>query len=383
MLASLTTQPLDPINPNLPTTDMPLTDEERAAVRARVEANIARIRDENYPIYRAKYREMKAKRDARRAAEASGPQRRGSKDPLSAWNARKEPVKKTTIVEVRDSEDDDDGDAPSTAKSSDYVGFGHEISTQEAYGAGNVAAKRPASNPSRRSEGPLGHKRPKTSAPTGKAIEIPRPSSASASFSKAPPPKAVIASKTEPPEWYRILQVPKSRAKDQANADGALDRLKEEIRKMKKLTASDGARPFRNEFLTIRNYLHALFFVQVDGKLLRAKRMLHNEDGLPQIFDQAFSGGVNWPWDVRADAEELYNKWYHGEFDTDTYRGIVRGKPTKKGKGKSGDVSTAVDKLAPDAERYRLMDVHANGNGKLLNGQWVSAHPSPCQRTFA
>lgn len=329
---------------------MPLTDEQRAAVRERVEANIARIRDENYPIQLAKYREMKARRDVRRTAQTAGPsQRRGSKDPLHSWNARKEPSKKVQTIEKGDSDDEDE---PTTT---DYVGFGHEISTQEAY---RVPSKRPSAL--KRSEMPMIHKRPRNSVSMAWKSEMSGSSASPASASTAVSQRAL-------PEWYQKITAPKSRGRDQANVDGALDRLKEEIRKLKKLQ-----RPLANDFMLVRDYLHSVVFLQVDGKLLRAKRMLHSEDGLPQIFDPAFSGAVPWPWDVKADAEELYNKWYHGDFDTDIYRGIVRGKPAKKGKSKEAS-SSAVDKLADDAGRYRLMDTHAHGNGKLLNGQWVSS----------
>ena len=377
MTSSSATIPLHPISSNtVEQATMPLTDEQRAAVWARVNANMARVRDEHYPEYLAKYRDMKARRDARRAAAAAqltAPEssaRSQQKDPLKNWSARKEPLgKKASVTEIGDSEDSEDEEV-GTTKTSDYVGFGHEISTQEAFGgpsqkaAKSVPAKRPAPAPVRRLELPMIHKRPRNSISTAPVPKAPGSSAVAASASST-------KSSRSQPDWYRNTQVPKSRGRDQANADGALDRLKEEIRKLKKLTASDGLRPFRNEFLTIRDYLHSLVFLQVDAKLLRAKRMLHNEDGLPQIFDQAFCAGVPWPWDVRADAEELCNKWCHGDFDTDIYRGIVRGKPAKKGKGKSGDATGSGDKLADNAGEYKLMNTHEYGNGKLLNGQWV------------
>ncbi|KAK3614219.1 hypothetical protein LTR56_027397 [Elasticomyces elasticus] len=50
-------------------------------------------------------------------------------------------------------------------------------------------------------------------------------------------------------------------------------------------------------------------------------RFLHDEDALPQTF-QARAGGVAEPWSIKADAEELHNKWCLEEFDPDLLRGI-------------------------------------------------------------
>jgi len=108
--------------------------------------------------------------------------------------------------------------------------------------------------------------------------------------------------------------------------------------------------------------LHKLAFLPVTDKMLRNARMLSNDDGLPQLFDNAFSGGVDWPWYIKADAEELYNKWCAKIFETDLYRGLVRG-----GKG----TGNAADKLARDDDgHFRLMDPKQHGNGLLVNGSW-------------
>lgn len=71
---------------------------------------------------------------------------------------------------------------------------------------------------------------------------------------------------------------------------------------------------------------------------------------------------MNWPWYIKADAEELYNKWCAKIFETDLYRGLVRG-----GKG----TGSTADKLAKDKDgHFKLMDPKTHGDGLLINGSW-------------
>jgi hypothetical protein len=97
--------------------------------------------------------------------------------------------------------------------------------------------------------------------------------------------------------------------------------------------------------------LHKLSFLPVTDILLRKTHMLDNADGLPQLFDKFVCGGVDWPWYLGADAEELYNKWCMRVFETDLYRGLDR---AMRGKAKSS--SSAYDRLEEGSERYRLVD---------------------------
>lgn len=191
---------------------------------------------------------------------------------------------------------------------------------------------------------------------------------ASSSDSPALPTRRTGANR-EPPAWYKQLPKPKGdRARNQSDAEIAILRLKTSINRVK--MAQNSALALVKEVDEIAERLHTLIFLPVDGKLLRQTRMLDNNDGLPQLFDSAFTNNIDWPFYLKADAEELYNKWYTGEFETDLYRGIIRGLPTKKGKGKGkADVSVA-DRLAEDHQRFRLMDPKQHGNGLLLNGAW-------------
>ncbi|KAK0876049.1 hypothetical protein LTR87_010101 [Friedmanniomyces endolithicus] len=126
-----------------------------------------------------------------------------------------------------------------------------------------------------------------------------------------------------PPAWYNKLKPGSRRNPDEANASTLLGRLRSDVKKCRGATGAQ----MEQLLATIRDELHILAFTKVSGQLLRENRMLHNEDGLPQIFDGKFSNGVTFPWDVMADAEELYNKWCLQDFETDLLRGIKRGKP--------------------------------------------------------
>ncbi|KAK1060292.1 hypothetical protein LTR33_012954 [Friedmanniomyces endolithicus] len=156
-----------------------------------------------------------------------------------------------------------------------------------------------------------------------------------------------------PPAWYNKLKPGSRRNPDEANASTLLGRLRSDVKKCRGATGAQ----MEQLLATIRDELHILAFTKVSGQLLRENRMLHNEDGLPQIFDGKFSNGVTFPWDVMADAEELYNKWCLQDFETDLLRGIKRGKP-----------GVTVDSIDREYKGRATSKFH--GNGLLINGQW-------------
>lgn len=182
----------------------------------------------------------------------------------------------------------------------------------------------------------------------------------SSSAASPQPPNEEAARPTganrQPPDWYKALPKPNgSRARDENASETAIQRLKDNIKK---------AKVSRNPSLhnDILEGLHKLVFLPVTDKLLRKTRMMDNNDGLPQLFDDHFSNSVQWPWYIKADAEELYNKWCKKVFETDLYRGLIRG-----GKG----TGNSADRLAKeDGGNYRLMNSRQHGNGLLINGSW-------------
>lgn len=84
---------------------------------------------------------------------------------------------------------------------------------------------------------------------------------------------------------------------------------------------------------------------------------------MPQMFDTQYAGGVDWPYDIRADAEELYNKWARKDFQTDMLRGIV----LKGTRDAAGNLYHS-DRL--DTRFQPKLSFRAFGNNNLLNGQW-------------
>lgn len=126
------------------------------------------------------------------------------------------------------------------------------------------------------------------------------------------------------PDWYRKMSVVLKRGSNTGNADALLDRLKEQITTLKKLGFNAGAARM-NE---LRESLHESPFLRMGAagpQLLRNKRMLHNNDGLPQLFDDRYAVPMEGhrPWDVRSDAAELYHKWCSKNFDDDILFGLI------------------------------------------------------------
>ena len=176
-----------------------------------------------------------------------------------------------------------------------------------------------------------------------------------------------------PPKWYTDLKRDNTRSKDDANTDAALSRLKTHIEKCRHPKPGQKEDERSKSFDELRTMLHKIAFLRVSGKLVRKNRMLDNEYGLPQIFHQSHRGEVEWPWDVQADAEELYKKWCRGIFETDLLRGIILGKPKPKGNDKKSNESSG-DSLDP---KYKdRVSAKYFGNGSLLNGQWWPSHVS-------
>ncbi|KAK5113979.1 hypothetical protein LTR62_003102 [Meristemomyces frigidus] len=169
-------------------------------------------------------------------------------------------------------------------------------------------------------------------------------------------PELTTSIVARPPEWYNKLKGTTSRVPEEANARGLLESLKGQIKNVKSNTKNT-----EEAFLKIREQLHKLAFAKVSGQLLRDMRALHDDTGLPQIFDRRFTDGVKFPWDVQADAEELYNKWSRKIFETNLLRGIIAGKSASRYQEKT------VDTLDP---AYPRISAKFHGNGLLLNGQW-------------
>ncbi|KAL9092617.1 MAG: hypothetical protein Q9165_004421 [Trypethelium subeluteriae] len=167
-------------------------------------------------------------------------------------------------------------------------------------------------------------------------------------------PSASITSKSssfrEPPEWYVGTKTKSGQVRAQPGRRELLERLKQ-IRPLvsKCRDRSPGA------FDRIREYLHDMASEYgIDEGILKDAKMLDNESGLPQVIDVSF-----FPFDVKADAEELYNKWCKRDFDVNIFRGIEFG---RRQKGNHGADSFK--------EGYSKKGADVFGDNDLVNGQW-------------
>lgn len=281
---------------------------------------------------RLEEREAAAKQELAAAIKQSS-SRDDDQDPLTQWNPRKQPRAReganitpliTSAAPDSRKKSTEVTDPRSPKRTAPDSGFGDE----------------------RRSDGPSKRK----------------PSSSSV------PRSPGQSSGREPPKWYSDLKRSNTRGKQESEAEPLLNGLKIQISK-----AQDQMKKPQNQqhfglhdaFNKARDFLHKIAFAQVTKQGLRDCRIFDNESGLSQIFESRFAGGVPWPFDIKADAEELYNKWYRQDFETDLMRGIICGKPSlKSGKEKHDRTS---DRLRDDWPRR---GANYTGHGKLLNGQW-------------
>ena len=116
-------------------------------------------------------------------------------------------------------------------------------------------------------------------------------------------------------------------------------------------------------FSELRQRLHQMeFYDFISGIILHKSKVLDDKQGLPAIFDETFNRGVQYPWDIIADAEALFLRWLSGVLDPHLLRGVdtVR-KNTTTGK-------RTAHKLSPSYKHRKSCD-HI-GAGDLQNGQW-------------
>ena len=115
-------------------------------------------------------------------------------------------------------------------------------------------------------------------------------------------------------------------------------------------------------FPNIRRRIHQMeFYDFLSGVLVKKSKVLDDSAGLPQIFENA--GGVQYPWDIRADAEALYVRWLRGDLDPHLLRGIDTGRK-QRASGRTG----VHHRLERDYPARKSCNV--TGANNLLNGQW-------------
>ncbi|KAE9968218.1 hypothetical protein BLS_005965 [Venturia inaequalis] len=169
------------------------------------------------------------------------------------------------------------------------------------------------------------------------------------------------------PEWYVTAVMPKGPSKETMSAFRRIwtqfDKLKENMKIC--ITATDPQA--RTEPLKkISELLHTLEFTKIPHPYsLTGKKILHDRQGLRRIADEQDSA-YNFPWYLRADAQELYNKWLSREWDPDMFRGItnmVKGPNGSMVKGPSGSKGQSIDPKYKKNWRFF-------GEGHFVAGQW-------------
>lgn len=158
------------------------------------------------------------------------------------------------------------------------------------------------------------------------------------------------------PAWYAAIPQKKlKQATGKRDVDAKLEQVKNLIKQCKEMY---GDPEIGRVFDRIRDEIHDLVFLQVTDIALRRKRMLHDDSGIPQLFDD--KSEIAFPWDIQADALELYNRWALRVFSVDLLRGII------KWPAAAGNRST--DRIDPTYPGKLKADYY--GEGSLVNGQW-------------
>ena len=133
----------------------------------------------------------------------------------------------------------------------------------------------------------------------------------------------------------------------------AIDALKDCIRRCEQ---EKNKNRLAKEYNDLRNHVHkAEIKLNMDRFKAKKTRIL-TEAGLPRIFKEA----AHFPWDLKADAWYLYERWMNEDFELDILRGIV----TVKGKDRNGD------RLDPAYRAKHPKDPKYFGGEGLILGQW-------------
>jgi hypothetical protein len=164
--------------------------------------------------------------------------------------------------------------------------------------------------------------------------------------------------RTPLPKWYTSINmrssVMEAMSKKRPPELTALEALKACI---KQCEDTKSAVQLDKLYDDLRDHVHkAEIRLTVTLNLIRKANMLSPDYGLPRIFKQ----GTGFPWDLKADAYQLYNRWWKCDLNQDLLRGIVPNKTDNRTSDRLDD--TYRKKFSTDAKYY--------GEGDLVLGQW-------------
>jgi hypothetical protein len=157
------------------------------------------------------------------------------------------------------------------------------------------------------------------------------------------------------PTWYTSISAQKLAQLDRKRPQelAAIDALKDCIRRCENETNKSKLNKEHND---LRNHVHKAEIKLVMDSLKVRKTRILTESGLPRIFNE----NAEFPWDLKADSWNLYERWMNEDFEQDILRGIV----TVKGKDRNGDrLDRAYIAKHPRDPKY------FGGDGVVL-GQW-------------
>lgn len=159
------------------------------------------------------------------------------------------------------------------------------------------------------------------------------------------------------PEWYDTVD------SKQHYSRGDLQDLKYLFTLLNnaKKDAADG-KDLMQIFSKIRQRIQQMEFYTSLSQILVKKSDLLVEAGFPSILENRVQG-VDFPYDIRADADILFRKWMSGQIDPHLFRGIV----TKTGTAKEERAFKSHSIQQDFAGRVSCNYV---GVGNLVNGQW-------------
>jgi hypothetical protein len=166
----------------------------------------------------------------------------------------------------------------------------------------------------------------------------------------------------ESPAWYMKLKKQnekwkarqyRERLKDSSKRQilTALNSLKDCVKRCETERNADVLEKQHNE---LRNHVHKAEFLAVDEYILLKTHLLDTDNGLSKIFSPQSS----FPWDLKADAFQLYKRWAKKQFDISLLRGIIT--------SKTKEDNRSADRLDPAWPKTR----NFYGQGDLVLGQW-------------
>ncbi|KAL5120457.1 hypothetical protein ACEQ8H_001747 [Pleosporales sp. CAS-2024a] len=164
------------------------------------------------------------------------------------------------------------------------------------------------------------------------------------------------------PDWYQRIKPTGFNVKQiklkRPQSLASLNRLKETIVLCEK--HAEPGKPINAQLAkaydSLRDLVHqAEFLAGVDQYVVWASKILTVNNGLPRVFGEE----ARFPWDLKADAYQLYLRWIRGDFQQDVLRGIT----TKRG------LNRISDRLDPIYKAKYPTNVKCYGHNGLVVGQ--------------